>query len=359
MKSGLCAIILFTLISSNVQAFQELKISAQQQSALGIETAPLAGNQSREAQGFPARVVLPNNQLFIVSTPLAGVVEQMLASSNASVSKGQVLARIQSPSLSEIERGFLQAETQHQLADENLGRDKKLFDEGIISQSRYLATRSRHVEANAALLERKQMLKLAGVPEAAIQKLANGNNLSSTLDIVSPIEGVVLEQMAVSGQRVDMATPLYQVAKLSPLWLEIQVPAAKLAEIRDGDSVSIAAYNASGKITSIGRSINPATQTAVVRAIMNKNIDSLRPGLQIEAQIAGSASDFWQIRNSSLIREQGKAFVFVRTAAGFRATEVKVVSEGAGSSMVSGLKGNENIAVRGVAALKSALQGGN
>ncbi|MGS0754015.1 efflux RND transporter periplasmic adaptor subunit [Roseateles sp. GG27B] len=43
---------------------------------------------------------------------------------------------------------------------------------------------------------------------------------------MAPISGVVLERPVVVGQRVEEAAALFRIAKLAPLWVELQVPVA-------------------------------------------------------------------------------------------------------------------------------------
>lgn len=345
------------LHSLQASAAGEIRITAPQEAALGIGTARISQAKSAQTHGLPARVALPNNQQHIVSAPLAGFLEKMEASVNQHVAKGQVLALMQSPPLADAERAYLQAQTQFQLAKEVMQRDRQLFDEGIIAQSRFSASRSRYVEAEAALSGQKQMLKLSGLSDGDLRTLEANGIIGSTLRIRSPMEGVVLEQSGMSGQRVDAAAPIYRVAKLSPLWLEIEVPVTLLSGLKEGSSVTVPAYRAEGLVSSVGKIVNPSTQTVMVRALMTRNIDSLRPGLKVEAKIATRSSNLWEIPNSALIRLDGKTTVFVKSARGFLANPVEVVNEGDRESLVSGLHGDETIAIRGVAALKAAIAG--
>lgn len=339
-------------------ADEDLRISPAQAQALGVQTARISPAKSTQTLGLPARVVLPNNQLFIVSAPLAGFIEKMEANVNQHVRKGQVLAVLQSPPLAEAERAYLQAHTQFQLAKEVMLRDKQLYDEGIIAQSRFSTSSSRYIEMEAALSVQKQVLRLSGLSEGSIRNLPLKGNIGSTLEIRSPIDGVVLEQSGMAGQRIDAAAPIYQVAKLSPLWLEIEVPAALLPGLKEKGTVSVPAYNSEGSVASIGKSVNPTSQTVMVRALMTRNIEPLRPGLKVEARIASSSENVWQIPNSALTRIDGKAAIFVKTPDGFRVRTIVIVREGEKDSLVSGLDRNESVAIHSVAALKAAATGG-
>lgn len=341
-------------------AADEITFSADQMQTLGIATAALPPKQRGELAGMPAQVVIPGDQLFTVSTPLPAMVEQILVGVGDTVRKGQVLATLQSPALAEAQRGLLQASTQAQLAQENLTRDEQLWKDGIISESRLRATRSQQMEANAALAERKQALKLSGMSDNAIGLLLSRSNLSSVLSIASPIAGVILEKTASAGQRLDAAIPLFKVARLEPLALEIQVPLTSAQNLKAGAAVSIPAFNANGKLTAIGRSLSGSNQTILVRALIHEGAANLRPGQFVEAAIttqSGAAAQ-WNLPNSALARMNKRTVIFIKTPNGFRAETVAVVHEGAQNSLVSGkFKGDEKIAVRGVSTLKASAMG--
>ena len=338
----------------------ELALNAKQVQALGVVTAALPAKQSGVVSGLPAQVVIPHNQLFVISTPFPAMVEQTLVGVGDSVRKGQPIARLQSPALVEAQRGLLQAGVQSQLAQQNLARDEALWKDGIIAESRFLATKGAALEAGAALSERKQMLRLAGMSEAAIAQLQSSNSVSSLLTLTAPIDGAVLEKSASTGQRLDAAVPMFTIAKLDPVTLAIQPPLAYTRDLKIGAAVTVPAYAASGRLTAIGRSLSGTNQTILLRAMIQQGTENLRPGQFVEASISISANGGaqWEIPNSAISRIAGRTVVFVATAEGFRAQTINVLNEGAQNSVISGeLKGDEKIAVRGVSTLKSSLMG--
>jgi len=342
-----------------LHAAGELKLSPAQIAALGVETVPLSAPRLGELQGLPARVVVPNHQLRVLSAPLAGLVEQVAVATEQPVRKGQFLLRLHSSSLAEVQRTFLQAATQLELATTRRDRDEKLFADGIIAESRVEAARTHRAESAADYAERTQALRLAGMSDAAIGELRAGRRVDAALELSSPIEGIVLEQLAVAGQRVDASAPLLKIGRLDPLWLEIEIPAARLAGVRAGAAVRVPAADAEAKVLTIGRSINRANQTVTVRAVTTRGAERLRPGQSLEVTLAELAvGGEWNIPTGGISRTAGTATVFVKTPAGFRAQQVRIVSEGAEQTVVAGaLKSSDRIAVKGIAALKAALAG--
>ena len=337
----------------------EVKVGVDQMQALGIETVVLSSRATAQIQGLAAQVVVPNDQLVVVSAPLAALVERVFVSTQQSVKKGQPLARLQSPALADLQHTFLQAATQDSLARATLERDEQLYAHGIIAQSRLLATRSHAIEVAADLAERTQALRLAGMSDAAIARLRGGQRVGTSIELVSPLDAVVLEQMAVAGQRVEAAAPVLRLARLEPLWLEIQVPLARMQEVRQGAAVTVPAFEAAGEVIAVGRNVASANQTVLVRARIDRGAARLRVGQFVEATLAGVAEGArWSVPAEALARVAGQPVVFVRSADGFRAQSVKLLSESAGQGVIAGdLKGDERIAVKGVAALKAALAG--
>lgn len=349
-----------SLIGHAALAADEIVLSAQQVQSLGIATAKLPSKQQGELSGLPAQVAIPGNQLYIVSTPLPATVEQVAVGVGDAVQKGQLLARLQSPALAEAQRGLLEASTQAQLAKDNLARDEQLWKDGIISESRYRAAKSQSIAADAALAERRQMLRLAGMSETAVAQLQSANTLSSLLAITSPIDGVVLEKTVSAGQRLDAAIPIFKVAKLKPLSLEIQAPLASTQGLKVGVEVRVPAYGAKGKLIAIGQSLSGGNQTVLLRALIQEGAENLRPGQFVEASIATAASSTpqWVVPNAAVARIGGKGMVFVETAKGFRPESVTILHEGAENSVITGkFTGNEKIAVHGVSALKARVMG--
>ncbi|MDH4283681.1 MAG: efflux RND transporter periplasmic adaptor subunit [Gallionellaceae bacterium] len=360
MKTILFYLLLALCISQSASASDELALNTKQIQTLGIVTAAMPAKQSGEVSGLPAQVIIPPNQLFVTSTPLPAMVEQTLVGVGDSVKKGQPIARLQSPALAEAQRGLLQASVQSQLAIANLARDEALWKDGIIAESRFLATKGAALETQAALAERKQMLHLAGMSDAAIAQLQSGNSVSSLLTMTAPIDGVVLEKSADAGQRLDAAVPMFKIAKLNPLGLEIQASPAYTRNLKIGATVTVPAYAASGKLSAIGRSLTGTNQTVLLRATIQQGAKNLRPGQFVEASISISVNGGaqWNIPNSAISRIAGRKVVFVETPQGFRAQTINVLNEGAQNSVISGdLVGDEKIAVRGVSTLKSSMMG--
>ncbi|MDE2147788.1 MAG: efflux RND transporter periplasmic adaptor subunit [Burkholderiales bacterium] len=333
----------------------EVRLSPRQVQALGIVAQAVSSQPAAPPAGYPARVVVPPTQQRVVSAPLAGVVEQLRVAVGDTVQAGQTLAVVRSLPAQELQREVLQARSQAELGAKALARDEQLYGEGLIAASRLEATRAAQQQAQALAAERARALALAG------------GRADGELVLASPIAGAVMEVGVSIGQRIDAAAPVARVARLAPLWLELQVPAAEAATLAVGDAVGLAGAaglaGGSGaavpaRILRLGHAVEPATQTVLVRAeLAGAAAARVRPGQLVEVQVARAASDQRLLPAAAVVRQGGAAAVFVEQAAGrYRLVPVTVVSSAGSGAGVRGLPPGARVVVQGTAALLPLAQ---
>lgn len=363
ITKSLIAFAVSSIFISQAFSAEIISITPAQIKTLAIETTTLKAGGSANSQRLPAEVVVPIDQARVISAPQPGLIDQMLVASGQMVKKGQVLAHLSSPDLVALQRDHLQALSQQRLSQNAFNRDSELYKDGIIAERRYLTSQSNHAEVNALLAERRQALVLSGMSPQAIKSLETSGNYTNGVSLSAPIDGVVLEQMVTAGQRVDSAMPIYRIAKLSPLWLEIHAPTQALNNIKLGQTVKVLNSEATGKVIAVVPNINKLDQTALVRVLISKDTFNLAPGQLVEAEIAQPAKDkstSFSIPKSALVQlnNANQAYVFVQTQGGFEARQVAVTNNTSTQAFISGnFSGNENIVTSGTAALKAKLQG--
>ncbi len=326
-------------------------ISNPQGQALGIVVQRVVPGGGTAASGLPATVGIPNSQVRVIAAPLAGVVESLETAPGMSVKKGEVLARISSPQALELQRDRIQADSQATLARQSLGRDEQLFREGLIAESRLQASRANAAQSAAQATERRQELALAQ------------HSGGQTLSLVAPIAGTVLEQHVSVGQRVEQSAPLYRIARLDPLSVEIQAPLAIAARAKVGTPLTIASAGASGKLIAVGRAVDPASQSVLLRGLVTHGAEALRPGQATAVDLAlGNATETTvQVPGSAILRHENKPWVFVAaragTATGYHATAVTLIGRSGENTVVSGIPADATVAIAGVSALKASWLG--
>ena len=117
---------------------------------------------------------------------------------------------------------------------------------------------------------------------------------------------------------------------------------------------------AEGRVIAVGRTFDPQSATVSVRAQVTRGAAQLFANQPVEVELAlspGAGDTTWAIPAVALVRLRGGTVVFARGDKGFQPLPVRVVQEGREETLVTGLKGSEAIAVRGVSQLKSLAEG--
>jgi RND family efflux transporter MFP subunit len=308
---------------------------------------------------YSGEVMVPNQQNQVVSVPQQGLVIALMVATGQEVKKGQVIAQLSSAEFVGLQGEYLQAKTKLSLAIKTASRDKALAEEGIVPQRRYLESQSMQVALQTETLQKKQSLRLAGMSEASINQLNSASKMQSIVSIVAPISGQVIAQHAKVGDRLDGGMPLYQIAQLNPLWVEINVPIEEAANLANGLKVAISKSKASGQIIAILRSVNKATQTLQVRAVINQGANALSLGQFVEVVMAiDTQTDSLQVPRSALVRNGNQSFIFKRIKNGFEIVPVTLMNEDSEYAYVKGeLRDGDQIASKGLAALKGSWLG--
>jgi membrane fusion protein, heavy metal efflux system len=342
---GMATLCLAALPATALAAESVVSVRPAQAESLGVKTQVVSTDNTSTSGRYPATVLVPGGQQRVVAAPLSGLVEALRASVGDTVRAGQVLAILRSSQAQELQHDVHVSRSQAALASATLSRDELLFKEGLIASARIEASRAQAGLAREQREERELALRNAGGSAAK-----EGGGLTLT----APITGVVLERQVVVGQRVDASVALYRLAILSPLWLEMQVPASDVHTVRIGDVVAVNGGAARGQVIAVGHSVDAASQTVLVRAELQAPPAGLRPGQSVEAQFDRKEAGLASVPSSAVLEEGGKRFVFIEDAPGqYRAQQVTLKSSGAGVASVQGLPVGGKVVVQGMASLKS------
>ena len=356
---GTCAIAVACVFAVTAQAAEQavkFTVPNKQIQALGIQTAPLQSQANSVVARYPAQVIVPPKAEQVVSSPVAGLVAQLLVQQNQVVRSGESLLRLVSPELGQLQLQLLQASARATLARQAAHREQSLFKEGIIPQRRVQEAQAGLSEAEATLNQARAALRLSGMSAAAIKRVAATGMPQDSITLVAKQAGIVTEIAVAPGQRVEAATALLTVAQTDSLWLDIQLPVAESANWLPGTKVRIPGRDITARILSASPTVSSSSQTVALRAAIEGQSAQVRPGefVTVELPVAATQGS-WVVPLSAVVYAGKQAYLFVRTPDGFEGRSVQVMASAGQQLRVQGpLKAGEQIAVSGVVALKGA-----
>lgn len=356
LKLRTLSLLLCCLATAALAEEGTIRLTPDQIARSGIAVVPLADLKGEAGIRLPAQVIVPPAQIEVIAAPLPAMVASVRVAHGESVKKGQVLARLQGAPLIELQREFAQARAQAELAAESLRRDESLHADGIISQGRLSSTRTAERHAALLLAEKRQALRLAGLPEPG----ASGA-LAAGAEIRAPFDGVVLEAAAEPGKRVDAMTALFKLGRISPLWLEIQATPAQAAGLAPGDAVVVPGCPADGRITVVTPHVDAHDQSLRLRAELPVREPCVRPYQFVQVEVKPKEAPngkAWRVPSGAVTRHLTRSWIFVAVPGGFRPVAVQVLEESAQTSRIAAsVDPSSKIAVKGISAIKGAWLG--
>ena len=326
--------------------------------AAGIATVLIERERGGTDLLLPGTVAIPQQQIRVIAAPAGGLVEEMLVAADEPVKSGQPIAKLRSPAIVEAQRQFLAAIADEALSSDRLRRSQLLFDGKALPERDLRVAQTEAVQAKSRLDERTQILSLMGMTESEVDSLRDARRIFPTVTLFSPMNGTITVRHVGPGERIEPAAPVFTIAVLDPLWVNIQVPAARLANITVGSAVTLPAQDARGHIIRIGRTVESTTQSTIVVAEISSNNGAVRPGLAVSTSvhIESNGGNEWSVPASAVVRHRDRSWVFVRSKEGFQARPVQVVSEGAHGVLIrSTFITNDQVAVRGILSLLATL----
>jgi len=251
-----------------------------------------------------------------VGSELSGLITDVYVDNNDRVTKGQVLARLDTSrpndtvrqseaGLQSAQAQVAQAQAAAQLARANLARLEevsRLSGGRVPAKTEMDNARSQLAQANAGVRTAQ-----ASVAQARAQLSSDRTQLSKTA-IVSPVNGVVLSRQVEPGQTVAAslnAPVLFQIAEdLSQMKLEVKVDEADVGQVKEGQDATFqvdafpgrtfpakvirvdVGANASSSGTTSASTASASTVVAYTAALTVSNPELvLRPGMTATADI--------------------------------------------------------------------------
>ena len=214
----------------------------------------------------------------------SGRVTEIHARLGDTVTKGQLLLRVQSADISGAYNDYQQAIADEGLARKQMDRSKRLYDRGAIALKDLEVAEATETKATVTIKTTLEHLRVLGV---------DPDHPSPIVEITAPVSGVITDQQATNAsgvQALGSQNP-FTISDLSHVWIVCDVFENDLGAVRLGETADIR-LNAypnrvlRGTISNIGPVLDPNIRTAKVR-IEVENPGLMRLGMFVTATFHG------------------------------------------------------------------------
>jgi RND family efflux transporter MFP subunit len=282
---------------------QPVHLTAEQARAIGVtyttvERGPLLRTVRTVGQVVPAE---PN--LAEITSKIEGFVEELFVDvTGALVEKGQPLLGVYSPMLVAAQEELLTARRLAAQVDSTAGEA--------------------WADARATLEAARRRLLYWDISADQVERLEQTEQVTKTLVLRAPFDGVVLEKAVVAGQAVSPGMNLYRLADLARVWIEGAVFEQDLAFVRVGASVraDIATYPGrtfTGRVSFVWPTLDTESRTARLRVEFSNPGGRLKPGMYATLLVdALVGQDVVHVPAQSVVMTGERNLVFVVTDTG-------------------------------------------
>jgi len=318
--------------AGDAPALAPIQVSPERRQVIGLQFARVQEKDLTDSLDATATIE-PDEQLeAYVQTRFAGWIEKVYANQTYQrVSRRQPLFTIYSPDLVSTQQEYLLALK----AGDRLGNSSV---DGVAASTASL------IDAAA------ERLRLWGITESQIRRLARDHKVRRALEIDAPMSGYLVERNALPNMYVQPDTKLYTIADLSRVWAYIAVFQDEAGKVKLGDpaALTVDAYPGegfNGRVDFIWPQVDPATRTLKVRCNFDNRAGKLMPGMFARVTLRMPMGRRLAIPDSGVLRSGTRDVAFVDRGDGYLTPrEVELGSHvGQDYVVLSGLSAGERI----------------
>ena len=276
----------------------------------------------------------------------AGRVIEIHARLGDDVQKGQLLLTINSSDMSQAFSDYKKFQADEALAKSQAERAQLLLSHGALARKDLEVAVEGYEKAKVDTQNALDHIRILG---------GDPQRPSAVIEVLAPVSGTIVEQnvtAAAGVKSLDNSPNLFTIADLSQLWVICDVYENDLAQVQVGDraQIELNAYpgrKLSGRITNIGKLLDPTTRSAKVRIELSNEHGLLRPNMFATVRFQSQGSQMRTVvPANAVLRLQDRDWVFVKGEGNqFRRREVHAgaVNSDGTEQVFSGLSAGEQV----------------
>lgn len=312
-----------------------------------LSVMPAAAQSVEPKLTLPGIVESDPARTVVIFTPLSGRVVALKVGLGERVSRGELLAVLDSPDLGQAMEDDDKAADAARLTEKNLARQEAQNKLGVASDRDLDQARSDHAQAAAEFTRTQARLRSLGVSAA--------DRRSRLLPVIAPVSGSIIALSVAPGTLInDSSQPMLSIADLSTVWITALVPEKDIASVSKDQQaeVSVLAYPEhvlQGKVLFVSAVVEPDSRRNKIRIAFANEDNALKPNMFATVTLAGPKRAAVILPSSALLMNNDRTSVFIATAPW--TFERRIVDtqldEGSTVAIRSGVQPGEMVVVKG------------
>lgn len=265
----------------------QIELSASAIELAQSRTTPVIRTMPTVEVRMSGKIDYDETRLSEITARFPGRLDRLFVDYNGvAVNKGDHLVEMYSPDLLAAQEELLQAiRTSRDLG----GSSSSLLKERAMS----------------TVQSARQKLLLWDLTPEQVAEIERKGQTSDRLTVYAPSSGIVIRKEAVEGKYVETGAPIYTIADLSRVWVQLDAYESDLVWLHFGQDVQFSseAYPGevfTGKIAFIDPVLNPKTRTVRVRVNMDNPGGKLKPEMFVTAVVRSQVVSDGKVMNPEL-----------------------------------------------------------
>lgn len=308
---------------------------------------PVEMRQAPHAKVFPGNVEADPTHTSNVLPPLTGKVTELKVGLGDHVSKGQVLAVIDSGDFAQANADVEKARDVLNLAKKTLDRARAVKAAGGNATKDLEAAQSGYNQAQAEFDRAQIRLGVIGG--------VSGATTPRPMQIVAPTSGYITALSISTGTYVnDASAAMMTISNLDSVWITANVPESDVGQIAKGDKVDavLSAYPNDafhGSVSFVNPLLQSDTRRDLVRAAFVNAAGKLKPNMYANVSIDVPQPAQVFVPESALLMNNDSITVFVEVSPWTfeRRTVDLSYGEADGTRVLKGVKAGDRVIVKG------------
>jgi cobalt-zinc-cadmium efflux system membrane fusion protein len=252
--------------------------------------------------------VAPQN-LATVCMPLGGFIKNTTLLPGYAVNKGQTLAVIENQDFVDIQQNYLEAKNKLIFAEAEYNRHSDLYKDDVYSAQNLQQITMEYMTDKTLVKSLEQKLMLIGINPDRL----NEDNISSTVNLVSPIKGFLKAVNVNIGKYVSPTDILFEIVNSDKLFLELTLFEKDADKVTAGQKIKFYINNESEEheavITQTGKSVSD-DKTFRVYASVTSSCKNVLPGMYVNAYIEESDNKVTALPSEAIVSFDDKDYIF-------------------------------------------------
>lgn len=285
-----------------------ITLTAEAEKRLGIETALVEVQSVSKTRSVGGEVVVVPGASVKVAAPVAGTLQAgSVPAPGSLLRRGQRLFRLIALAPAERDasidaaREVDDAQARVDAAAKRAARAEQLLKDGAGSRRAF-------EEAQTELQVAQAALKAANSRAGLVRR---GPIEAGGMDVTSPLDGTLVSLSASAGQTVAASTPLFEVARVDPVWIKVAMYAGDISTIDPTERAQVTglgdgpqgAPRVARRVTA-PPSANPDAASVDVFYEVSNTDRALRPGQRVSVRLPlGGATSSLAVPKGALLHD--------------------------------------------------------